>query len=161
MLQNIKKYPALERYVRVEAYKYVAEIELNRKGKQLIKTTEIFTDIESAMLWVQSTLRAEAGKGFEGGMASVEKALQTHKGIQENFEKTLVGTPEKEKLVKSASEECMLDVENAQTVDMTPTFFTSTLRPEKAQQLPPSNVYFLRKHLASMRHHFFKDRFHI
>ena len=162
MWKRIKKYPQYQRYVRVENFKYVAEIELNRKGKQLIKTTEIFTEIESAMLWVQSTLRAEAGKGFEGGMASVEKALQTHKGIQEAFEKTLVGTPEKETLVKSAREECMLDVENAKTVDMTPTFFTSTLRTEKPQQqLPPSNVAFNRKHLSSVRQHFFKDRFHI
>ena len=161
MWQNIKKYPELEKYIRVEELKYVAEIELSTKGKQLIKIMQTFTDIDAAINWVQATLRAEAGKGFGCGMAYVEKALQTHKGVQDAFEQTLIDTPEKKVIMKAASIESKVDVENANTIDMTPTFFTSTLRPEQAQLHPVSNVLFHRKHLSSIRLHFFKDRFHI
>ena len=161
MLENIKKYPELEKYIRVEELTYVAEIELSTKGTQLIKIQEKFTDIDATISWVQTTLRAEAGKGFGCGMAHVEKALQTHQGVQDAFDKARINTPEKEKLMKSTSEECMVDVGNANTIDMTQTFFASIVRPEKAQLHPVSNVLFHRKHLSSIRLHFFKDRFHI
>ena len=161
MLQNIKKHPEMEKYIRVEELKFVAEIELSNKGKQLIKIMQTFTDINAAINWVQATLRAEAGKGFGCGMAYVEKALQTHKGVQNAFDQTLIDTPEKKMIMKSTSIESMVDVGNASTIDMTPTFFTSTLRPEKPQLHPVSNVLFHRKHLSSIRLHFFKDRFHI
>lgn len=161
MLQNIKKYPELEKYIRVEELKYVAEIELSTKGKQLIKIMQTFTDIDAAINWVQATLRAEAGKGFGCGMAYVEKALQSQKGVQDAFEQTLIDTPEKKVIMKAASIESKVDVENANTIDMTPTFFTSTLRPDQPPLHPVSNVLFHRKHLSSIRLHFFKDRFHI
>ena len=161
MLQNIKKYPELEKYIRVEELKYVAEIELSTKGKQLIKIMQTFTDIDAAINWVQATLRAEAGKGFGCGMAYVEKALQSQKGVQDAFEQTLIDTPEKKVIMKAASIESKVDVENANTIDMTPTFSTSTLRPDQPPLHPVSNVLFHRKHLSSIRLHFFKDRFHI
>ena len=161
MLQNIKKYPELEKYIRVEELQYVAEIELSTKGKQLIKIMQTFTDIDAAINWVQATLRAEAGKGFGCGMAYVEKALQSQKGVQDAFEQTLIDTPEKKVIMKAASIESKVDVENANTIDMTPTFFTSTLRPDQPPLHPVSNVLFHRKHLSSIRLHFFKDRFHI
>ena len=89
---------------------------------------QTFTDSDAAINWMQTTLRAEAGKGFGCGMAYVEKALQTHKSVQDAFDKPLINTPEKEKFMKSTSEECMVDVGNANTIDVTPIFFTDRFR---------------------------------
>ena len=161
MIQNIKKYLELEKYIRVKELTYLAEIELSAKGKPLIKIMETFTDIDVAINWVQSTLRAEAAKGFGCGMAFVQKALQIQKGKQDAFDATLIDTPEKQVIMKSTSEESLIDVGGANTLDLTPIFFQSTLVPKKAELHPPSNVLFYRKHLSSIRAHLFKDRFHI
>ena len=161
MLQNLKKFPELEQYIRVQELQYYGEIKLSSKGKTLIQTSKTFSDIDAANKWVQTTLRAEAGKGFGSGMTSLEKALQTEQGLQDVFDKTVIDTPEKQQLMKKTSEECLVDVASPSTIDMTPIFLTSTLRQEKPRLLPVSPVLFYKKHLASIRMHFIRDRFHI
>ena len=156
-----RKYLDLEKYIHVKEFKYVVEIELSTKGKPLIKIVHTFTAMDSAVHWVQATLRAEAAKGFGCGMAYVNKALQTEKGEQDASEATLIDTPEKQVIMKSTSEESFVDVGNANTIAMTPIFSTSTLRPDKTQTHPLSNVLFHRKHLQPIRAHFSKDRFHV
>ena len=161
MVQNIKKHPDVEDFIRVEELKYVTEIELSSNGKRRIKSTEAFTDIDEAVNMVKTTLRAEATRPFGNGIANVEKALQVEEGAQAAFDTALIESPEKQKLEKSTSEECVLDIKNSSTIDLTPSFFAPVKSKEKPPLHPLSNVTFRLPHLRSMQMHFIQDRLHI
>ena len=139
----------------------MTEIDLSTTGKHRIKTTEEFTDIDEAANKVRTTLRAEATKPFGAGIANVEKALQVQEGAQASFDTALIESPEKQKLEKSTSEECVVDIKNSSTIDLTPSFFAPIKSKEKPPLHPLSNVTFRLPHLRSMQYHFIKDRLHI
>ena len=161
MVQNIEKHPDVKDFILVEKLKYVTEIDLSTNGKRRIKSTEEFTDIDEAANKVRTTLRAEATKPFGAGIANVEKALQVQEGAQASFDTALIESPEKQKLEKSTSEECVVDIKNSSTIDLTSSFFAPIKSKEKPPLHPPSNVTFRLPHLRSMQYFFIKDRLHI